>query len=120
MLERLQEITLQMLNVVMGLDLDAPTQLQENLEDLTLSNIEIGILGFDFNINDNVDYKLAENLNEQRYYEWKLARSRALPTLNAYVNYGSSAFSEDFDFLSGDQTVVRFFYFRGRPEHSHF
>ncbi len=93
-----------MLNVVMGLDLDAPTQLQENLEDLTLSNIQLGILNSDFNINDNVDYKLAENLNQQRYYEWKLARSRALPTLNAFVNYGSTAFSNDFDFLSGDQT----------------
>ena len=102
--KRLEEITLQMLNVVMGLDLDAPTQLQENLEDLTLSNIEFEILNSDFNISDNVDYKLAENLNQQRYYEWKLARSRALPTLNAFVNYGSTAFSNDFDFLSGDQT----------------
>ncbi|MGO4920308.1 TolC family protein [Maribacter spongiicola] len=100
---RLKSITLQMLNVSMGLDLNAPTQLQENLEDLTISKMDLGILGFDFNINDNVDYKLAENLNEQRYFEWKLARSRALPTLNAFVNYGSSAFSENFDFFSGDQ-----------------
>ncbi|WP_324024417.1 TolC family protein [Maribacter sp. BPC-D8] len=100
---RLKDITLQMLNVSMGLDLNAPTQLQENLEDLTMSKMDLGILGIDFNINDNVDYKLAENLNEQRYFEWKLARSRALPTLNAYVNYGSSAYSESFDFFSGDQ-----------------
>ncbi|MDP5062283.1 MAG: TolC family protein [Maribacter sp.] len=100
---RLKDITLQMLNVSMGLDLNAPTQLQENLEDLTMSKMDLGILGVDFNINDNVDYKLAENLNEQRFFEWKLARSRALPTLNAFINYGSSAFSENFDFFSGDQ-----------------
>ncbi|WP_299798335.1 TolC family protein [uncultured Maribacter sp.] len=100
---RLKDITLQMLNVSMGLDLNAPTQLQENLEDLTMSKMDLGILGVDFNINDNVDYKLAENLNEQRFFEWKLARSRALPTLNAYINYGSSAYSESFDFFSGDQ-----------------
>ena len=100
---RLKDITLQMLNLSMGLDLNAPTQLQENLEDLTMSKMELGILAIDFNINDNVDYKLAENLNEQRFFEWKLARSRALPTLNAYVNYGSTAYSESFDFFSGDQ-----------------
>ncbi|WP_282112513.1 TolC family protein [Maribacter stanieri] len=100
---RLKQITLQMLNVSMGLDLNAPTQLQEELEDLTLSKMDLNILGTDFNINDNVDYKLAENLNEQRFFEWKLARSRALPTLNAFVNYGSSAYSNDFDFLSSDQ-----------------
>ncbi|MDO1513126.1 TolC family protein [Maribacter confluentis] len=100
---RLKEITLQMLNLSMGLDLDIPTKLKENLEDLTISKIDLGIVGSDFNINDNVDYKLAENVNQQRYYEWKLARSRALPTLNAFVNYGSSAYSDNFDFLSNDQ-----------------
>lgn len=100
---RLKEITLQMLNISMGLDLSAPTQLQENLEDLTLSKIDIGLLNYDFNINENVDFKLAENLNQQRYYEWKLAKSRALPSLNAFVNYGSSAYSNTFDFFSSDQ-----------------
>tara|TARA_R110002051_G_scaffold180913_2_gene250344 strand:+ start:29241 stop:30581 length:1341 start_codon:yes stop_codon:yes gene_type:complete len=100
---RLKEITLQMLNLSMGLDLSAPTQLQEKLEDLTVSKMDLGILSADFNINNNVDYKLATNINEQRFFEWKLAKSRALPTLNAYVNYGSSAYSESFDFFSGDQ-----------------
>ncbi|APQ17545.1 TolC family protein [Maribacter hydrothermalis] len=100
---RLKEITLQMLNLSMGLDLNAPTQLQERLEDLTVSKMDLNILSADFNINDNVDYKLAENLNEQRYFEWKLAKSRALPTLNAFVNYGSSAYSSNFDFFDGDQ-----------------
>ncbi|MEO9662455.1 MAG: TolC family protein [Maribacter dokdonensis] len=99
---RLKEITLQMLNVSLGLDLNAPTQLQEKLEDLTVSKMDLSILSTAFNISDNVDYKLAENLNEQRYYEWKLSRSRALPTLNAFVNYGSSSYSESFDFFSGD------------------
>lgn len=99
---RLKEITLQMLNVSLGLDLNAPTQLQEKLEDLTVSKMDLSILSTAFNISDNVDYKLAQNLNEQRYYEWKLSRSRALPTLNAFVNYGSSSYSESFDFFSGD------------------
>lgn len=100
---RLQEITLQMLNLSMGLDLTAPTKLKENLEDLTVAKIDLGILNYDFNLNENVDFKLAENLNQQRYYEWKLAKSRALPTLNAFVNYGSSAFSDNFSFLNGEQ-----------------
>ena len=87
----------------MGIDLTAPTKLQENLEDLTVAKIDLGILNYDFNLNENVDFKLVENLNQQRYYEWKLAKSRALPTLNAFVNYGSSAFSDDFSFLNSEQ-----------------
>jgi len=31
------------------------------------------------------------------------SKSRALPSLNAFVNYGSSAFSNSFNFTSGDQ-----------------
>ena len=52
---------------------------------------------------NNVDFKLATNLNQQRYFEWKLAKSRALPTLNSFINYGTSGFADDFNFLSSDQ-----------------
>ncbi len=100
---RLKGITLQILNLVMGIDIKAPTVLEENLDDLTQQQINFGLLESDFNIENNVDFKLATNLNEQRYFEWKLARSRALPTLNSFINYGSSAFSDSFSFFSGGQ-----------------
>ncbi|MEX0290901.1 MAG: TolC family protein [Flavobacteriaceae bacterium] len=34
------------------------------------------------------------------YYELKLAKSRALTTLNAFVNYGGLSFSDSFNFLN--------------------
>jgi len=100
---RLEDITLQMLNLVMGIAIDAPTKLSENLDDLAQKQVDPTLLDYDFNIENNVDYKLALNLNEQRYFEHKLAKSRALPTLNAFINYGSSAFANDFNFFSSDQ-----------------
>jgi len=75
---RLKGITLQMLNLVMGIAIDAPTKLEENLDDLAQKQIDFGLLESEFNIENNVDFKLATNLNEQRYFEWKLAKSRAL------------------------------------------
>ncbi len=103
---RLEKITLQMLNLVMGIGLDSPTRLSEKLTDLTQKKIDPSLLADDFNIENNVDYKLATNLNEQRFFELKLAKSRALPTLNAFVNYSAFAFSDRFDFLT-DQTYFR-------------
>ncbi|NHF60405.1 TolC family protein [Flavobacteriaceae bacterium TP-CH-4] len=100
---RLEEITLQMLNLMMGIDIDAPTQLEEQLDDLTRQQIDLAIVNDPFNIENNVDYKLAINLNEQRFYEWKQAKSRALPSLDAFINYGSSAFGERSGFLDSDQ-----------------
>ncbi len=100
---RLEGITRQMLNLVMGIAIDAPTRLEENLNDLAEDQIDFSLMETDFNPENNVDYKLAFNLTQQRYYEWKLARSRALPTLNSFINYGSSAFANQFNFFSGDQ-----------------
>jgi len=99
---RLKDITLQMLNLLMGLPLQHPTELAENLDDLARQQIDPTILESDFSVENNVDYKLAFNLNEQRFYELKLAKSRALPTLNAFVNYGSTSYSDNFDFFSGE------------------
>ncbi len=100
---RLEKITLQMLNLNMGIAVDAATKLSEDLNDLAQKQIDLQLLEAEFNIENNVDYKLVENLNQQRYYEHKLAKSRALPTLNAFINYGSSAFADTFNFLNSDQ-----------------
>ncbi|WP_435624230.1 TolC family protein [Flagellimonas sp.] len=101
--KRLEKITLQMLNLMMGLPIENPTILAEGLEDLTQRQITPTLLDTEFNIENNVDYKLALNLNEQRFYELKLAKSRALPSLNAFVNYGANSFSDSFNFLDRGQ-----------------
>src|SRR5680860_604746 len=100
---RLQDITLQMLNLNMGIAIDAPTKLEEDLDALAQKQIDLGLMETEFNLENNVDYKLALNLNEQRFYEWKQAKSRALPTLNAFVNYGSTAYADTFNFFNSDQ-----------------
>src|SRR5690606_16377126 len=100
---RLEKITLQMLNLVLGLPIETPTKLIEDLDALTQRQIDPGLLEASFTIGNNVDFKLAENLNEQRQLELKLAKSHALPTLNAFINYGGNSFSDDFNFLNSGQ-----------------
>lgn len=99
---RLQDITLQMLNLLMGLPLSHPTVLTEDLDDLAVQQIQPELVESEFTLENNIDYKLAYNVNEQRFFELKLAKSRALPTLNAFLNYGSTSFSDNFDFFSGE------------------
>ncbi|MBC29488.1 MAG: transporter [Muricauda sp.] len=101
--QRLEKITLQMLNLVMGLPIETETELTENLDALTQEKISLGLLDTEFKIENNVDYQIVQNLNEQRYFELKLAKSRALPTLNAFVNYGGLSFSDRFNFFDRGQ-----------------
>ncbi|MCG2459188.1 TolC family protein [Flavobacteriaceae bacterium F89] len=101
--ERFEDITVQTLNLVMGREIYAPIQLAEDLDQLLQANMDLGIVQEVFNLENNVDYKIATNLNEQRFLELKLAKSYNLPTLNAFVNYGASAYSNNFSFFSKDQ-----------------
>lgn len=88
-----------MLNLVMGLELEHKTILTEDLDVLTQKQIDLNLLQTELNLEKNVDYKMALNLNEQRELELKLEKSKALPTLNAFVNFGYTGYSEKFDFL---------------------
>ncbi|MGF1559925.1 MAG: TolC family protein [Flavobacteriaceae bacterium] len=105
---RLQHITKQMLNLVMGIELDSETILKEDLDVLTEKQIDFGLLETDFKMDNNVDFKLANNLSEQRFYELKLAKSKALPTMNAFLNYGTSAFDNNFNFFNQGQDWFNF------------
>ena len=101
--QRLEKITIQMLNVLMGRPVGSPIQLTDQLEDLTQSQINYNLLESELNLQENIDFKIVENLNEQRALELKLAKSRALPTLNAFVNYGFTGFGDQFNFFQREQ-----------------
>ncbi|MEN1784268.1 MAG: TolC family protein [Bacteroidota bacterium] len=101
--ERLVGITRQMLNLMMGLPLENPTEPSDDLDALTQQKIDPGFLETSLNLADNIDYKMVTNLNEQRFYELKLAKSRALPSLNAFINYGGISFGDQFTFFDQGQ-----------------
>lgn len=100
---RSQAIAKQMFNLALGIDVEIPVVLTDNLNKLAGENISLGLLDTSLNIEDNVDYKIANNLTEQRYFEMRLEKSKFLPRLSAFVNYGTSANSDEFTFFNGDQ-----------------
>jgi outer membrane protein TolC len=100
---RSQAIAKQMFNLALGIDVAAPVTLKDSLDQLATANISLSLLDASLNIEDNVDYKIGNNLVEQRYFENRLEKSKALPRLSAFVNYGTSANSNDFSFFNGDQ-----------------
>ncbi len=100
---RSQAIAKQMFNLALGIDVEAPVTLTDDLDQLANQNINLSLLDSSIKIEDNVDYKIAFNLTEQRYFENRLEKSKFLPRLSAFVNYGTSANSEDFTFFNGDQ-----------------
>lgn len=101
--KRSRSIAKQMFNLALGLDVDTPTILTDDLNSLAQANISLELMDAPLDIEKNVDFKIADNLVEQRHLEMQLEQSKSLPTLSAFVNYGTAANNEDFRFFSGDQ-----------------
>jgi outer membrane protein len=101
--KRVLELSQQLFNITLGIDLNSRVTLIDNLDKLIADNIDLQLLSKELTLEDNIDYRIANNFTEQRRLELKLERYKALPTLSAFVNYGTQANSETFTFLDSDQ-----------------
>ena len=101
--QRMEEIAYQMLNLALGSSIKTALILTDTLESLATENIQLGLISEPFNVNNHIDFRIAENNREGSLLNVKLEKSKYLPTLSAFVNYGTQAFSDSFSFFDGDQ-----------------
>ncbi|HZJ35511.1 MAG TPA: TolC family protein [Gillisia sp.] len=100
---RLREISVEMLNLTLGLPVKTHTTLTQNLDDLALQNFDLALLVKEIPVEDNIDYRISENRAEAARIYVRLEKSKALPSLTGFVNYGFQGYSESFTFFSKDQ-----------------
>lgn len=91
------------LKIALGIDINDELKLTDQLDNLTVTNLDMALSKDEFKVSNNVNYQMALNFQQQRELEYKLQRSKALPTLNAFLNYGATANSNDFNFLNSNQ-----------------
>ncbi len=96
--EKLKEISYKMFNITIGADINTNTTLTDNLDNLTTENIQFDLLAKQFNLEDHIDFRIAENRLIGREAVVKLEKSKALPTLNSFVNFGYQGYGESFSF----------------------
>ncbi|VAV83089.1 Efflux system associated with Geranylgeranyl-PP synthase, outer membrane factor (OMF) lipoprotein [hydrothermal vent metagenome] len=100
---RLKVIAHQMFNITLGLDLNTDTQLTDDLQGLTSQNIVLSLLDADEDVENTVDYQIAENDKVSKELLLKLEKSKALPTINAFVNGVYDGYNDNFKFLKKEQ-----------------
>ena len=100
---RLKTLAHQMLNITLGIDINANTLLTDNLETLTAQNIVLELLNFEENVENTIDYRISQNDKKSKELLVKLEQSKALPTLKGFVNAGYSGNNDNFDFLKNNQ-----------------
>ncbi|WP_196895855.1 TolC family protein [Aureivirga marina] len=100
---RLRDIAYQMLNITLGQDVHTKLTLTENIDALVIENIDFNLLTTDFSIENLVDYRIADTDRESKRLLMNLEKSRALPSLNAFINFGYSGNSDEFNFHEREQ-----------------
>ncbi|RZJ28726.1 MAG: TolC family protein [Flavobacterium sp.] len=106
--KRLRIIAGNLLKVTLGIDLNDDLVLTDKLETLAQDNMASVFTDDSFNVENTIDYQIGVNFTQQRNLEWKLEKSKALPTLAANVNFGYNAFNSEFRFLNGDQKYYNY------------
>ncbi len=100
---RLREISLNMLKINLGIDINDDLILTDNLDNLSKLNLNLAVDVSEFKVNNNIDYQIISSLVTQKRLLLKLEKAKALPSLGAAYNIGNNAFSQQFTFLNGNQ-----------------
>ncbi|RAJ15045.1 TolC family protein [Olleya aquimaris] len=100
--KRLKTIAYQMLSVTLGLDFNSTIIVTDSLETLTVKNISLNLVDSTTDVTSTIDYRIAENDKKAKELMVKLEKSKALPSLSAFINGGYSAFDNQFVFLDSN------------------
>ncbi|WP_310557347.1 TolC family protein [Flavobacterium sp.] len=101
--KRLKEISLKMLKINLGVEINDDLKLSDNLDTLSRNNLDLALSTSEFEINNSIDYQIASSLVTQKRLLLKLEKSKALPSLSSFVNLGATANSNTFTFANASQ-----------------
>jgi len=89
--QRIEIIAKKMLNLTLGISIDTPITLTDHLEDLALSASDMNLINSNFVLDNHIDYRIADNTVVSNELLVKFEKSKALPSLGAFVNYSRYA-----------------------------
>ena len=89
--KRFEIIAKKMLNLTLGIPIETEVTLNDNLEYLALKSSDLNLINQTFDLDNHIDYKIADNKVVAEELFVKFEKSQALPSLNAFVNYSTFA-----------------------------
>ena len=103
---RLESVGNKMLNIAIGKDINDPITTTDSLDSLAEQNITLNLLEATDDVKNTIDFKIADNDKRSKELLVKLEKSKALPTIGAFINGGYLGNSQKFTFLNNNQQWV--------------
>ena len=99
----LKKLAYEMFNLTLGLDIDTSVNLTDRMEDLVVKVLLSPTETSNSSLENNIDFKIAVNNMRSNELLFKLEKSKALPTINAFINGGYAGNNNRFNFLDRSQ-----------------
>jgi outer membrane protein TolC len=96
---RLEEISKQALNLTLGIPIETQVELTENLENLALKSTDLQMLYKEFELENHVDFRIADNQVLSDELLVKYEKSQSIPSINAFVNYNTFQYGNNLVFF---------------------
>lgn len=100
---RMLGIAYEMLNLALGIPIETELELTEDLHALAIKHADLALLEKEIPIEENIDYRIAENTAESALISVRLQQAAALPRLTGFLNVGATGFGNEFNFFNEEQ-----------------
>jgi outer membrane protein TolC len=99
----IKNLAYEMFNLTLGLDIDTSVNFTDRMEDLVVKVLLSPTETSNSSLENNIDFKIAVNNMRSNELLFKLEKSKALPTINAFINGGYAGNNNRFNFLDRSQ-----------------
>ncbi|NIJ44424.1 outer membrane protein TolC [Wenyingzhuangia heitensis] len=107
-LKSIREVSLSLLKLLMGVDDNQKVITTDSLDHLSANETDnLSFFSGDISINQNIDYKIAQNDVESKRLLYQYERARLLPSLSGFANLNSLGFGDSFtDITNNDWYTI--------------
>lgn len=93
---KFENLSERILKLLLGIELDDKIVLNDDIESIIVKSIDPDLANTDFNVEENIDYKIALNAKKGSETLLRLEKVKALPRISAFISGAYNGYNESF------------------------
>ena len=93
---KFENLSEKILKLLLGIELDDNMVLNDDIESIIVKSIDPELVNTDFNVEENIDYKIALNAKKGSETLLRLEKVKALPRISAFLSGAYNGYNESF------------------------
>ena len=103
---KFENLSERILKLLLGIELDDKIVLNDDIESIIVKSIDPELVNTDFNVEENIDYKIALNAKKGSETLLRLEKVKALPRISAFISGAYNGYNESFKITDPKQKAM--------------